>query len=162
MFFPSCLIGWNKTMTPDIKAIIKVMHQRQRKRREEKETDCARLQTFLRRLSEEKAPADAEKAFRKVGVPVAVLLQAIAAQRKSEAWLKDEGRYIPYPASWLNSREWENVEAIDTSSGEWHETKSGVEKRAAELGMAPWDGGIKEHWPVYRARVMEAHQGRAH
>lgn len=50
----------------------------------------------------------------------------------------------------------------DGGEVEWHESKSGVEKRAAELGLDPWDGGIKEHWPVYRARVMEAHQRGAH
>lgn len=36
------------------------------------------------------------------------ILAAIERQRDSRDWLKDGGQYIPYPASWLNSREWED------------------------------------------------------
>jgi hypothetical protein len=138
--------------------------EEKRQRREETDRRARDFKAFYDAYPKKKAPADAEKAFAKVTVPIAVLLAAIAEQRKSEDWVKENGRYIPYPASWLNSRGWENLAAIDIADapGEWHETKSGVEKRAAELGIKPWDGGISEHWPKYRDRVMAAHQGRAH
>lgn len=33
---------------------------------------------------------------------------ALKRQMASEQWQRDDGRYIPYPASWLNGRRWED------------------------------------------------------
>lgn len=33
---------------------------------------------------------------------------ALQAQCRSQQWLRDNGAYIPYPASWLNDRRWED------------------------------------------------------
>lgn len=55
------------------------------------------------------ARADAAKAFRKQGLTASdlpSLLAAVEAQRGSRDWLEDGGKYIPYPASWLNDRRW--------------------------------------------------------
>ena len=53
----------------------------------------------------------AEKAFKQIA-PTVELFQAIQAaikaQRNSEQWAKDNGRYIPNPATWLNQRRWED------------------------------------------------------
>lgn len=58
-----------------------------------------------------KSRSDAEKAWRKLA-PSPELSQriqdAIAAQRGSDDWTKDGGKYIPYPASWLNAKRWED------------------------------------------------------
>ncbi len=40
--------------------------------------------------------------------PLADLLAAIAAQRKSQAWTKDGGKFIPHPATWLNQGRWDD------------------------------------------------------
>lgn len=37
-----------------------------------------------------------------------VLLDAIDSARNSEAWQKDGGQYIPYPATWLNQGRWQD------------------------------------------------------
>lgn len=34
------------------------------------------------------------------------LLGAIEAQKRSDDWLKENGKYIPYPATWLNDGRW--------------------------------------------------------
>ena len=39
---------------------------------------------------------------------VDVLLAAITAQRKTDGWLKDNGKFIPHPSTWLNQRRWED------------------------------------------------------
>lgn len=39
---------------------------------------------------------------------VAAILAAVARQKRTDAWLKDDGRFIPHPASWLNGRRWED------------------------------------------------------
>lgn len=37
-----------------------------------------------------------------------VILKAIEAQKRSPDWQKDKGKYIPYPATWLNAMAWED------------------------------------------------------
>lgn len=36
------------------------------------------------------------------------IMTAVAQHTKSEQWMKDEGRYIPHPATWLNNERWED------------------------------------------------------
>lgn len=55
-----------------------------------------------------KGKGDAEKAFRKANVPVDVLIEAVNKQKGSESWTREDGRFIPYPATWLNGRRWED------------------------------------------------------
>jgi len=54
---------------------------------------------------------EAKKAWRKIK-PNAELADEIMSglQKWTESydWLKDDGRYIPYPATWLNKRRWED------------------------------------------------------
>lgn len=33
---------------------------------------------------------------------------ALAQQKTTDEWTRERGRYIPYPASWLNGRRWED------------------------------------------------------
>lgn len=37
-----------------------------------------------------------------------IILEAIETQKQSEQWLKNKGQFIPYPATWLNGRRWED------------------------------------------------------
>ena len=61
---------------------------------------------------------EAWRAFLKVDVSLDVLLQALEKQKKNPQWLEDGGRFVPYPASWLNERRWEDeVTAFDTTGG---------------------------------------------
>lgn len=53
----------------------------------------------------------AMKAFQRHQVDDTLLqamLSAIARQARSPDWLKEAGRFIPYPATWLNNRRWED------------------------------------------------------
>jgi hypothetical protein len=50
-------------------------------------------------------------AWKKVEAPKSTLLKIITAltwQNKSDQWTRDNGRYIPYPATYLNQRRWED------------------------------------------------------
>ena len=51
---------------------------------------------------------EAMKAFARVKVPLDTLLNALEIQRRSDQWVRDGGRYIPYPATWLNQARWED------------------------------------------------------
>lgn len=36
------------------------------------------------------------------------IIQAVKAQCKSEQWRRDQGQFIPHPATWLNGKRWED------------------------------------------------------
>lgn len=46
---------------------------------------------------------------------VPVVMAALERFKNSRGWKKDSGQYIPYPASWLNDRRWEdeNIDGVD-------------------------------------------------
>ncbi len=52
------------------------------------------------------AKSSAKKAFEKVSAPLETLLTAIGRQKCSEQWSKDNGQFIPNPATWLNQERW--------------------------------------------------------
>lgn len=57
------------------------------------------------------AKQDAVKAFAKLRADDALLrriLTALETAKQSRDWLKDGGAFVPYPATWLNGRRWED------------------------------------------------------
>jgi len=42
--------------------------------------------------------------------PIDIILTVIERQKRSDQWCKDGGRFIPYPARWLNQGRWEDEE----------------------------------------------------
>ncbi len=59
---------------------------------------------YPRKVDKKKARA----AFAKVRAPVSQLLAALEAQKKTEQWVKDGGRFVPHPTTWLNGERWED------------------------------------------------------
>jgi len=54
---------------------------------------------------------NARRAFEKLKVDDSLLntlLSAVESQGGSEQWLRDGGKYIPHPATWLNGKRWED------------------------------------------------------
>lgn len=57
------------------------------------------------------AKVDARKKFEKLNPDESLLetmLQAIEAQKRSEQWTKDNGQYIPHPATWIHQERWKD------------------------------------------------------
>ena len=50
----------------------------------------------------------ARRAFAKVKAPAGVLITAVEQQKGSAQWKKENGRFIPNPATWLNQGRWED------------------------------------------------------
>lgn len=70
-----------------------------------------RFETFWKAYPKKIGKGAAEKAWQKISSLEAVLetiAGAVAAQSRSEQWLKDGGQFIPHPATWLNQRRWED------------------------------------------------------
>lgn len=63
----------------------------------------------------------AEKAFQKVRPDnglMAVILASIELSAGSQDWQKENGKYVPNPATWLNGRRWEDeCFAVDPAKG---------------------------------------------
>ena len=68
--------------------------------------------------------SSAVKAFNKIKPDeelLAVMISAVEKQKQSEQWRKDNGQFIPHPATWLNQRRWEddiNVQQPEKSQEE--------------------------------------------
>lgn len=57
------------------------------------------------------AKTNAEKAWQKIKPDeslFAVIKKSLETLNQSEAWTKDNGKFIPYAATWLNGRRWED------------------------------------------------------
>ena len=52
---------------------------------------------------------DAFEKFKKAKQPVQVLISAVREQKNSEMWTKENGRFIPNPATWLNQGRWDDT-----------------------------------------------------
>ena len=74
--------------------------------------DCSDLfDQFWTAYPKHIAKQSAVKAFEKLKPDEKLLeamLKAIARQKESKQWEKDGGAFIPYPATWLNQRRWED------------------------------------------------------
>lgn len=73
------------------------------------------FETFWKAYPKKKAKDDALKAFNKRKVDKQLLdsmLAAIATQARSDDWIKDGGKFIPYPATWLNDGRWQDVDVV--------------------------------------------------
>ena len=69
----------------------------------------ALFQEFWKAYPKKRAKDDAGKAFAKRKPDETLLkamLDAIEIQSQSDDWLKEDGKYIPYPATWLNDGRW--------------------------------------------------------
>lgn len=66
------------------------------------------------------AKAKAVQAFEKLKPDKGLLdqmLSAITKQKKSEAWTRDSGRFIPNPATWLTQERWEDEVIVSAAPG---------------------------------------------
>lgn len=61
---------------------------------------------YPRKSGKEAARKSFERAIAKTDI--GTMLSAIEVQKQSEQWTKDNGRFIPNPATWLNQGRWED------------------------------------------------------
>jgi hypothetical protein len=46
------------------------------------------------------------------------VLKAVLAQRRTDQWLRDGGKFIPYPATWLRAERWDDVLVVEMPAPE--------------------------------------------
>ncbi len=82
-----------------------------KKKIDKKKIDISAFGVFWEAYPRKAAKIAAEKAWLKLNADNGTLqkiLAAIAAFKESAEWKKDNGQFIPYPATWLNNRRWED------------------------------------------------------
>ena len=70
-----------------------------------------RFENFWKIYPKKVGKGAAKKSFEKINPPQELfekMLTAIDRWKKSQAWKKDGGQYIPYPATWLNQGRWDD------------------------------------------------------
>jgi hypothetical protein len=75
---------------------------------------------FWAAYPKKKAKDDARKAWQKRRPDAAllrVILDALQQQRQSPDWQKENGRYVPFPATWLNRGQWTDAADEPISTG---------------------------------------------
>ena len=73
--------------------------------------------TFWKSYPKKKSKEAALKAWGKVKPDTILqghILDALAWQKQQPDWQKDNGKYIPYAATWLNGRRWEDEQTTPT------------------------------------------------
>lgn len=106
---------------------------------------------------------DALKAWKQVAAhfpPLDQMLSVLEQQKVSEMWLEAEGRFIPYPATYLRAGRFLDELEIDMGANvggkQWHETASGVTAKGSELGLSVHDfrdAEGREDWHAFVAAV---------
>lgn len=78
------------------------------------------FETFWRAYPRKQGKKPARRAFQKADAPIDVLLAAIERQKCSDQWQRENGRFIPLAATWLNQARWEDdVEEGETGNADW-------------------------------------------
>lgn len=73
-----------------------------------------RFNAFWKAYPKKKAKDDARKAFKKAKLNGSFdrVMAALEAQKKTEEFTKEDGKFVPYAATWLNGKRWEDE--VDT------------------------------------------------
>jgi len=107
----------------DASTMLAQRQRREEKRREEKNScafskrECdADFDQFWRAYPNKRSKGQAEKAWQKIKPDASTfrrIIEAIEIHKRSNDWQKESGAYIPYPATWLNAKCWEDEINLD-------------------------------------------------
>lgn len=81
--------------------------EKQTKQKAEPKTNQG-FEAFWKAYPKKVGKAIARRSFERIKVPAETLIAAVNAQKQSQQWTKDNGQYIPNPATWLNQGRWED------------------------------------------------------
>lgn len=104
----------NKTRTrvkqdPSKEKEKEVEKEKEIEKENEIEHECeAAFDLFWEQYPRKVKKQQAREAFQRVSVSLDVLLQALSRQKETSQWQEDGGRFVPYPAAWLQGRRWED------------------------------------------------------
>lgn len=87
---------------------------KEEKRIEEKNiSSLEEFDIFYKAYPKKKSRGDAEKAWKSINPNLNDVLTALEWQTKTHDWIKDNGQFIPYPASYIRARGWEDEKPVN-------------------------------------------------
>ena len=107
---------FNKVCIPYVYGIDTHMQEEQEQEQEEEQKQIKNstqemFDIFWNKYPKKVSKAKAKTAFFKIKLDDVVfsnILNSLEKFKKTPDWKKDKGQYIPYPASWLNQKRWED------------------------------------------------------
>lgn len=110
--------------------------------RARKATSLDGFEEFYAAYPKHKSRDSAERAWAKLKPDDELrrtIMAAVEAQKRTWDWQKEGGRYVPYPASWLNGRKWTDEvtteEAPATTGRAGNPIDEWAARKRAELGL---------------------------
>ena len=104
----------NQKLLPDVSrdchVTVTQCHATEEDKEEDKE-DIYPFDEFWKAYPKKKAKEAARKAWAKLKPDETLgkeIIQAVIESAKTKDWLKENGKYIPYPATYLNGKRWED------------------------------------------------------
>ena len=104
------------------------------------------FEKFWEAYPKKKGKGAARKAFDnaiKKGVTGDVLIDAVNRQRYGSQWTKDNGQYIPYPATWLNQERWEDEPDFTPADNSQVQQKPKYDPNARNDVQAGYQGAME-------------------
>jgi len=105
---PDIIINDSNTPQPPINEI----YEKPKRQKRVSELSKNQLESFLEFWAiwpKRVAQADAEKAWMKIAPTngqLKIICHAVEKWKQSPKWQEDNGKFIPYPATWLNGKRW--------------------------------------------------------
>jgi hypothetical protein len=116
--------------------------------------------TFWKAYPRRVAKGDARKAWSQtdnIRPALPELLEAIDQQMKSDQWRKNDGQFVPYPATWLRQERWADELKVTlpgvVAGKEWHETWPGIVSKGVQMGIKEQDYA---HPQEFKAAVLRS------
>jgi hypothetical protein len=105
------------------------------------------FQRFWEAYPKKRSKGQAEKAFSKINPDEQLLetmISTIERATKSEDWIKEKGKFIPHPATWLNAKGWEDepTETKPEIDGDYPKAEDVLKRQ----GFGPDVLGIGKSW----------------
>ena len=99
----------NKFAKAKKEAIIENENENENTNEDVNKNKLSTFEQFWKVYPKRKSRGQAEKAFSKINPDEQLLtkiLESVERAKKSEDWIKENGKYIPHPATWLNAKGW--------------------------------------------------------
>jgi phage replication O-like protein O len=128
----------NKVTRPGVHKRNSTKETTQKKSLQKKDTR-ARFDRFWSVYPKRKSKGKAESAFMRINPDeelLTVMIASIERSKMSEDWIKERGKYIPYPASWLNAKGWMDEETEQNPAAGML-TETGRRSAAVLQGWSP-------------------------
>lgn len=108
-------------------------NQEPRTNNQETPTSPSGFEEFWKAYPKKKGKGAAEKEWKKAKINGSFpkVIAAVESQKNSHDWRKDGGQFIPYPATWISRRQWEDE--LDLCAN------------PASANQAPKNGDIRNH-----------------